>query len=136
MPMIKTFLVAPFAPILMIYRGIPFVAFAVYLLVYFLVGKNRNYSYFIRYNAHQAILLDIAILIPQLLFILMTNVPPFFLEGISNAVFFLMVSALDLASALATSLTGSFLLYGYLLCCSDWGGWILHIEDSARENSH
>uniref|UniRef100_A0A7S2ZU58 Tic20 family protein Ycf60 n=2 Tax=Rhodosorus marinus TaxID=101924 RepID=A0A7S2ZU58_9RHOD len=93
MPMIKTFLVAPFAPILMIYRGIPFVAFAVYLLVYFLVGKNRNYSYFIRYNAHQAILLDIAILIPQLLFILMTNVPPFFLEGISNAVFFLMIGA-------------------------------------------
>uniref|UniRef100_A0A7S0BIF4 Tic20 family protein Ycf60 n=1 Tax=Rhodosorus marinus TaxID=101924 RepID=A0A7S0BIF4_9RHOD len=93
MPMIKTFLVAPFAPILMIYRGIPFVAFAVYLLVYFLVGKNRNNSYFIRYNAHQAILLDIAILIPQLLFIFVTKFPPFLLEGISNAVFFLMVGA-------------------------------------------
>jgi len=96
--MIKTFLVAPFAPILMIYRWIPFVAFAVYLLVYFLVGKNRHNSYFIRYNAHQAILLDIAILIPQLLFIFVTKFPPFLLEGISNAVFFLMVRALDLVS--------------------------------------
>mmetsp|Transcript_13256 Transcript_13256/g.40737 ORF Transcript_13256/g.40737 Transcript_13256/m.40737 type:complete len:222 (+) Transcript_13256:184-849(+) len=92
-PLLQTLLLKPMTPLLMIYRGIPFVAFAAFLFVYFFIGKNPRFSYFVRYNAHQAVLLDMTILIPQLLLMFTANLPPFLEEAVSNAVFYAMTAA-------------------------------------------
>lgn len=55
------------APLQSLYLSVPFLPFILFLAVYSGIVSNTNLSRFIRYNAMQAVLLDILLIIPQLL---------------------------------------------------------------------
>lgn len=58
---------APLAPLALLYNGIPFAPFVLFLAVYSFIVNNQELSRFIRVNAMQAVLLDILLIIPQVL---------------------------------------------------------------------
>jgi hypothetical protein len=55
------------APLAYIYTSVPFLPFIVFLAVYSGIVNNQNFSFFIRYNAAQAVLLDLLLIIPMVL---------------------------------------------------------------------
>jgi hypothetical protein len=59
-------LAIPAFPLILIYQSIPMGEFVVFLLLLFFVIRNTNISYFIRFNVMQAILLDIALILSDL----------------------------------------------------------------------
>ncbi|KIY99384.1 hypothetical protein MNEG_8578 [Monoraphidium neglectum] len=58
---------APLAPLNALYHLFPFFPFIVFLGVYGGIVNNTSLSRYIRYNAAQAVLLDILLIIPQVL---------------------------------------------------------------------
>ncbi|KAI8469024.1 MAG: hypothetical protein J3K34DRAFT_425213 [Monoraphidium minutum] len=58
---------APLAPLNGLYHLFPFAPFIIFLGVYSGIVNNPNLSRYIRYNAAQAVLLDILLIIPQVL---------------------------------------------------------------------
>lgn len=76
------------APLLQIYRGIPFLGLIVFFALYLLVVRNENISHFIRFNTMQAILLDIILILCGLILqILAGTLGGFILETLSNMIF-------------------------------------------------
>jgi uncharacterized membrane protein len=55
-----------FAPLITIYVGLPFVGIIVFFALWFAVVRNDKLSYFVRFNAMQAILLDILLILCNL----------------------------------------------------------------------
>ena len=60
-PVLKLF-VLPLAPLLQIY-SLPFASLIIFFALYLGVVRNENISHFIRFNAMQAILLDIVLML-------------------------------------------------------------------------
>ncbi|GAX73053.1 hypothetical protein CEUSTIGMA_g506.t1 [Chlamydomonas eustigma] len=58
---------SPLAPLSMLYNSFPFLPFIVFLGVYSGIINNFNFSKFVRYNAMQAVLLDVLLIIPQVI---------------------------------------------------------------------
>ncbi|KAG1680320.1 hypothetical protein FOA52_015410 [Chlamydomonas sp. UWO 241] len=58
---------SPLAPLAMVYNSFPLFPFIVFLGVYTGIVNNQSLSRFVRYNALQAVLLDILLIIPQLI---------------------------------------------------------------------
>lgn len=58
-------LLAPLAPLALLYNTIPFGPFLVFLGVYSGIVNNQSLPRFVRYNAMQAVLLDVLLIIPQ-----------------------------------------------------------------------
>jgi len=56
---------APLAPLAALYNSFPFAPFVIFLGVYSGIVANQNLPRFVRYNAMQAVLLDILLIIPQ-----------------------------------------------------------------------
>ncbi|MGD1700443.1 Tic20 family protein [Dapis sp. BLCC M229] len=78
----------PLAPLLQIYRGIPFLGLIVFFALFLLVVRNNNISHFIRFNTMQAILLDIVLILCGLILsILGGTLGGFILETLSNMIF-------------------------------------------------
>ncbi|NET44065.1 Tic20 family protein [Okeania sp. SIO2B3] len=76
------------APLLQIYRGIPFFGLIVFFALFLLVVRNENISHFIRFNTMQAILLDIILILCGLILqILGASLGGFILETFSNMIF-------------------------------------------------
>lgn len=65
-PLLRTLILTPLVPFYSIYRGVPFLAFGVFLALYLLVVRNTSISRYVRFNVYQALILDIALIIPQL----------------------------------------------------------------------
>jgi uncharacterized membrane protein len=72
----------PLQPVVVIYKTIPFAGLVIFFLLFLLVVRNERIAHFIRFNAMQAILLDILlmlcslvlqILLPALRFNLLTE---------------------------------------------------------------
>lgn len=86
-------------PLYMIYRGVPFVAFGCFLALYFLVVRNPNISRHVRFNAYQSLLLDIALIVPQLLssFRLGTGFPITVVELANSTLFYAVLMAVSYA---------------------------------------
>jgi uncharacterized membrane protein len=61
-------LLLPLMPILQLYSGIPFAGLIVFFALYLGVVRNENIAHFIRFNAMQAILIDIVLVLCSLLF--------------------------------------------------------------------
>ncbi|MBD3883612.1 hypothetical protein IFO70_17735 [Phormidium tenue FACHB-886] len=57
-----------FAPLIAIYRGIPFMGLIIFFALFLLVVRNESISHFIRFNAMQAILLDIVLFLFNIIF--------------------------------------------------------------------
>jgi len=58
----------PLEPVLFIYSKIPFAGLVIFFLLFLLVVRNERILHFIRFNAMQAILLDILLVLCSLLF--------------------------------------------------------------------
>ncbi|NEQ39017.1 MAG: hypothetical protein F6K40_23235 [Okeania sp. SIO3I5] len=78
----------PLAPLLQIYRGIPFFGLIVFFALFLLVVRNNDISHFIRFNTMQAILLDIVLILCGLILsILGKSLGGFIMETLSNMIF-------------------------------------------------
>lgn len=64
----------PLAPVLSLYNVIPFAGLIVFFALYLLVVRNENISHFVRFNAMQAILLDIVLVLCGLVLSLFTPI--------------------------------------------------------------
>ncbi|BDA47239.1 Protein TIC 20-v, chloroplastic [Coccomyxa sp. Obi] len=60
-------LLAPLNPLISFYFSFPFASLIVFFAIYGGIVQNQNFSRFVRYNALQAILLDIILIVPGLL---------------------------------------------------------------------
>ncbi len=60
-------LLAPLIPVIMLYSQIPFASLIVFLALFFLVIRNEKVPHFIRFNAMQALLVDILLVIANLI---------------------------------------------------------------------
>lgn len=100
-PTVANILLAPLLPLYQIYRGVPFVAFGVFLALYIFVVRNQNVARFVRFNVYQALLIDIALIFPQLLagMRLGAAVPPQVVELACSSVFYAVALAVGYAVA-------------------------------------
>jgi len=81
-------ILVPLSPVLTLFGAIPFAELIIFFGLYFFVIRNENISHFIRFNAMQAILLDlILILCGLILGIVSGGMSAFILETISNTIF-------------------------------------------------
>ncbi|WP_320663582.1 Tic20 family protein [Prochlorococcus sp. MIT 1223] len=62
------FLFLPALPIIILERIIPFGSLLIFILLIFAVVRNPKFSYFIKYNAMQAILINISLIIISFIF--------------------------------------------------------------------
>ncbi|NEP43240.1 MAG: hypothetical protein F6K35_30060 [Okeania sp. SIO2H7] len=84
----------PLTPVLQLFAAIPFAELIIFFGLYFLVVRNENISHFIRFNAMQAILLDIILVLCGLIFRIMSGeIPGFILETIYNTLFLGLIAA-------------------------------------------
>jgi len=66
--------IKPIFPALALYHSLPFGSLIAFFGVYLGIVNNRNFSRFVRFNAMQAILLDIVLVLPRLVETVLT--PP------------------------------------------------------------
>nr|QKY65036.1 chloroplast protein import component Tic20-II [Passiflora biflora] len=57
----------PLIPLLNLYRSIPYASFVAFFALYFGVGINQSFNQYVRFNAMQAISLDVLLVLPTLL---------------------------------------------------------------------
>jgi uncharacterized membrane protein len=60
-------ILTPLVPLLNLYNAVPFGSLAVFFGIYLGIIQNQNFSRYVRYNAMQAVVLDILLVIPGLL---------------------------------------------------------------------
>lgn len=96
-PLLGQLLLPPLIPLYSVYRGIPFLAFGLFLALFSLVVRNPNISRYIRFNTYQALVLDIALIFPQLFQNSGLAVPPVIGETCSTAVFYAAALAVGYA---------------------------------------
>lgn len=94
-PTLSRVVLGTLAPLYAVYRGVPFVALGVFFVLYLFVVRNANVSRFIRFNTFQALMLDIALLVPQLIgsMRLGAAVPLHVVELLSSSVFYAVLLA-------------------------------------------
>jgi hypothetical protein len=91
---ILTIILIPLAPLMSIYQAIPFAGLVIFFALYLLVVRNENIPHFIRFNAMQAILIDIIIVLCSLILgILGGGLQGFILQTIYNMLFLGVLAA-------------------------------------------
>ncbi|XP_062078865.1 protein TIC 20-v, chloroplastic [Humulus lupulus] len=60
-------LLQPLIPAIKVFKSFPLNGFLVFLTLYFVVVRNRNFSRYVRFNTMQAIVLDVLLIFPDLL---------------------------------------------------------------------
>ncbi|MCU0568930.1 MAG: hypothetical protein MUF49_20315 [Oculatellaceae cyanobacterium Prado106] len=82
-------LFVPLSPIILLYGSVPFAGLIIFFALYMGVVRNENISHFIRFNAMQAILIDIILILCQLIFSVLAPALQggFILETLSSVVF-------------------------------------------------
>ena len=60
------FIFLPIQPLISIYYGFPFAGIIIFFVLFLAVVRNSNISHFIRFNALQAILIDILLILVRL----------------------------------------------------------------------
>ncbi|KAF5461194.1 hypothetical protein F2P56_021012 [Juglans regia] len=60
-------LIQPLVPAIRVFKSFPFNGFLVFLTLYFLVVRNRNFTRYVRFNTMQAIVLDVLLIFPDVL---------------------------------------------------------------------
>lgn len=97
----------PLIPLVQL-NSTPFVSLIIFFALFLLVIRNENISHFIRFNAMQAILLDIVIFLVSLLLRILSPVPgiDFAIETLTNTLFLGIVAAF--VYSVAQSLLGRY----------------------------
>lgn len=87
-------------PLLAVYKSSPFINLAIYLLIVW-VGRQPALSRFVRFNFQQAIILDIALVIPSILTSILREqaAPVWVQEPVANTLFFILSASLLYVSA-------------------------------------
>jgi len=86
-------LLIPLAPLMQIY-SLPFASLVIFFALYLGVVRNENISHFIRFNAMQAILLDIVLMLCGLVLPILAKVQiAFIAETLYNMVFLGVLAA-------------------------------------------
>jgi len=82
-------LLIPLAPLMQIYNNLPLASLIIFFALYLGVVRNENISHFIRFNAMQAILLDIVLMLCGLVLPIFSNglQVAFIAETLYNMVF-------------------------------------------------
>lgn len=98
-PILAQIIILPLQPLLSAYYGIPFAGLIIFFALYLGVVRNENISHFIRFNAMQAILLDIVLILAGLILrLLMPSLQVgFIIETLSNMIFLGIVAAFGYA---------------------------------------
>lgn len=98
-PILAQILIFPLQPLLWVYSSIPFAGLVIFFALYLGVVRNENISHFIRFNAMQAILLDIVLILAGLILrLLMPSLPVgFIIETLSNMIFLGILAAFGYA---------------------------------------
>jgi uncharacterized protein YacL len=106
-PVIKLFFI-PLVPVLQIYGAIPFADLIIFFALYLAVVRNENIKHFIRFNAMQAILIHIILVLCGLVLpILMAGIRvQFVIETLFNMLFLGVVAAF--IYAVVQSLSGRY----------------------------
>ncbi|CAA2972205.1 protein TIC 20-v, chloroplastic-like [Olea europaea var. sylvestris] len=60
-------IIQPLVPAIKVFKSFPFNGFLVFLTLYFVVVRNRNFSRYVRFNTMQAIVLDVLLIFPEFL---------------------------------------------------------------------
>lgn len=66
-------LFSPLLPLLSLYRSVPYASFLAFFALYLAVARNPSLSRFARFNAMQALMLDVGLVLPQLLIRIVGN---------------------------------------------------------------
>ncbi|MBW4491152.1 MAG: hypothetical protein KME12_25625 [Trichocoleus desertorum ATA4-8-CV12] len=85
----------PLFPVLQIYQTIPFAGLIVFFALFLLVVRNERINHFIRFNAMQAILIDIVLILCTLVLSLLPQggAGNLFVETLFNVVFLGVLAA-------------------------------------------
>ncbi|NJN85169.1 MAG: hypothetical protein HC881_01100 [Leptolyngbyaceae cyanobacterium SL_7_1] len=86
----------PIVPILNFYNLVPFAGLIIFFALYLLVVRNENIPHFIRFNAMQAILLDIVLVLCSLVLSLFTPIVQggLILDTLYNVIFLGTIAAI------------------------------------------
>lgn len=79
-------------PILAVYKANTFIPLFCYLALIY-VGRNSDLPRFTRFNIQQAVVLDVAIVLPGIILALLENAPLYVQEPISNLFFFCLIAS-------------------------------------------
>merc|ERR1712146_588127 len=79
-------------PILAVYKANTFIPLFCYLALIY-VGRNSDLPRYTRFNIQQAVVLDVAIVLPGIILALLENAPLYVQEPISNLFFFCLVAS-------------------------------------------
>jgi len=78
----------PLMPLIYLYSIIPFARFIIFIALFSFVIRNSKFSHFLRYNAMQAILIDILLILVNLIIgILAGGIVGLFIETLYNVIF-------------------------------------------------
>ncbi|AUC60866.1 hypothetical protein AA637_06745 [Cyanobacterium sp. HL-69] len=78
----------PLIPLIYLYSIIPFARFIIFIALFSFVIRNSKFSHFLRYNAMQAILIDILLILVNLIIgILAGGIGGLFIETLYNVIF-------------------------------------------------
>lgn len=82
-------------PLLAVYKASPFVNLAIYLMIVW-VGRQPSLSRYVRFNFQQAIILDVALVIPSILTSILReqSAPVWVQEPVANTLFFILSASL------------------------------------------
>jgi uncharacterized membrane protein len=84
-PILEQVLLLPLTPLIFLYRVIPFGSLIIFFALFLGVVRNENINHFIRFNAMQAILIDIVMILSR---IIMKFLPSsFIVETLFNVLF-------------------------------------------------
>jgi len=88
-PIVGEVLLLPLSPLIFIYQVIPFGSLIIFFALFLGVVRNENINHFIRFNAMQAILIDIVMILCSIImpFVVKVLPSPFIVETIFNVVF-------------------------------------------------
>ncbi|XP_030472282.2 protein TIC 20-II, chloroplastic [Syzygium oleosum] len=62
-----SFLFDPLLPLLSLYKSVPYASFVAFFALYLGVVRNPSFSHYVRFNAMQAVTLDVLLVLPLLL---------------------------------------------------------------------
>ncbi|KAK3249267.1 hypothetical protein CYMTET_41297 [Cymbomonas tetramitiformis] len=58
-------ILAPLMPLIQLFQTIPFAPLVIFFVIYLGIVKNASFSWFVRFNAFQAIMLDVCLILPS-----------------------------------------------------------------------
>jgi hypothetical protein len=118
----------PIQPLIQLYFSVPFASLIAFMAIYLGIAKNSRFSEFIKFNAFQAILLDICLVFPALLESVFR--PPRY--GTALQIYSYYQSAVSDSYILLMHITVPTCVYCFVEEQTDPAGWVVDGERAGR----